>query len=55
LESPRQNAPAKTPETAGELHLTIDASIEINQTGNGLRQEIEQILRDLNLSQNGED
>jgi Protein of unknown function (DUF499) len=36
--------------TAGELHLTIDASIEIKSDSNGLRQEIEQILRDLNLS-----
>jgi hypothetical protein len=36
--------------TAGELHLTIDASIEITSDSNGLRQEIEQILRDLNLS-----
>jgi hypothetical protein len=36
--------------TAGELHLAIDASIEIKSDRNGLRQEIEQILRDLNLS-----
>ncbi len=36
--------------TAGELHLTIDACIEIKSDSNGLRQEIEQILRDLNLS-----
>jgi len=36
--------------TSGELHLTIDASIEIKSDSNGLRQEIEQILRDLNLS-----
>lgn len=35
--------------TAGELHLAIDASIEIKSDSNGLRQEIEQILRDLNL------
>ena len=35
--------------TAGELHLMIDASIEIESDGNGLRQEVEQILRDLNL------
>jgi hypothetical protein len=34
---------------AGELHLAIDASIEIKSDSNGLRQEIEQILRDLNL------
>jgi hypothetical protein len=33
-----------------ELHLAIDASIQIEADGsNGLRQEIEQILRDLNL------
>jgi hypothetical protein len=36
--------------TAGELHLTIDASIEIKSDSNVLRQEIEQILRDLNLT-----
>jgi len=36
--------------TAGELHLEIDASIEIKSDSNGLRQEIEQILRDLNLT-----
>jgi hypothetical protein len=36
--------------TAGELHLTIDACIEIKSDSNGLRQEIEQILRDLNLT-----
>ena len=35
--------------TAGELHLMIDASIEIESDSNGLRQEVEQILRDLNL------
>jgi hypothetical protein len=37
--------------TAGELHLAIDASVEIGLDSIGLRQEIEQILRDLNLSQ----
>ena len=37
--------------TGGELHLAIDASIEIEaESSNGLRQEIEQILRDLNLA-----
>jgi hypothetical protein len=36
--------------TAGDLRLMIDASIEIKSDSNGLRQEIEQILRDLNLS-----
>lgn len=36
--------------TAGELHLAIDASIEIKSDSNGLRQEIDQILRDLNLT-----
>jgi len=30
--------------------LAIDASIEIKSDSNGLRQEIEQILRDLNLT-----
>ncbi|HXN18463.1 MAG TPA: DUF499 domain-containing protein [Candidatus Binatus sp.] len=35
--------------TAGELHLAIDASIEIKSDSNALREEIEQILRDLNL------
>jgi len=35
LESPRQNAPAKT-QTAGELHLTMAASIEIKSDSNGL-------------------
>jgi len=34
---------------AGELHLMIDASIEIKSDSDGLRQEVEQILRDLNL------
>lgn len=36
--------------SAGELHLVINASIETKSDINGLRQEIEQILRDLNLS-----
>lgn len=36
--------------TAGELHLAIDASIEIKSDSNIIRQEIEQILRDLNLA-----
>jgi len=36
--------------TGGELHFAIDASIQIEaDSSNGLRQEIEQILRDLNL------
>jgi hypothetical protein len=35
---------------AGEVHLAIDASIEIKSDSNALRQEIEQILRDLNLT-----
>ena len=36
--------------TGTELRLSIDASIQIEMDGsNGLRQEIEQILRDLNL------
>lgn len=36
--------------TGAELRLSIDASIQIELNGsNGLRQEIEQILRDLNL------
>jgi hypothetical protein len=36
--------------TGTELRLSIDASIQIEVDGsNGLRQEIEQILRDLNL------
>lgn len=38
--------------TAGELHLAIDASIEIKSDSNIIRQEIEQILRDLNLAGN---
>jgi Protein of unknown function (DUF499) len=36
--------------TAGELHLTIDACIVIKSDSDGLRQEIEQILHDLNLT-----
>jgi hypothetical protein len=36
--------------TSGELPLAIDASFQIDtHSRNGLRQEIEQILRDLNL------
>lgn len=38
--------------TGGELHFGIDASIQIDaNNSNGLRQEIEQILRDLNLAE----
>jgi hypothetical protein len=38
--------------TGGELHFGIDASIQIDaDNSNGLRQEIEQILRDLNLAE----
>ena len=36
--------------TGGELHLAIDASVEVAADSNGLHQEIEQILRDLNLA-----
>lgn len=37
--------------TGGELHFSIDASIQVQaDDGNALRQEIEQILRDLNLA-----
>lgn len=37
--------------TGGELHLAIDAAVQIEvDSSDGLRQEIEQILRDLNLS-----
>ena len=33
-----------------ELHFGINASVQIEGNGNGLQQEIEQILRDLNLA-----